>query len=70
MNHLSGLTPFLDEAAEKMPLDQMYQKMTAFESAYDQMVVKGKMVSETIENNLAEKGSVTNVHIFLHRPTR
>jgi hypothetical protein len=61
MNHLSGLTPFLDEAAEKMPLDQMYQKMTAFESAYDQMVVKGKMVSDTIENNLAEKGSITGV---------
>lgn len=64
MNHLSGLTPFLDEAAEKMPLDQMYQKMTAFESAYDQMVVKGKMVSETIENNLAEKGSITGVLLY------
>ena len=61
MNHLGGLTPFLDDAAEKMPLDQMYQKMTAFESAYDQMVVKGKMVSEAIDNNLAEKGSIQGV---------
>lgn len=61
MNHLSGLTPFLDEAADKMPLDQMYLKMNAFENAYDTMVVKGKMVSETIDNNLAEKGSITGV---------
>lgn len=61
MNHLTGLTPFLDEAAEKMPLDLMYTKMAAFEQAYDQMTVKGKMVSEAIDNNLAEKGSVANV---------
>lgn len=61
MNHLSGLTPFLDEAADKMPLDVMYQKMNAFENAYDQMTVKGKMVSEAIDNNLAEKGSVAHV---------
>lgn len=60
MNHLGGITPFLDEAADKMPLDVMYKKMTDFERAYDTMVVKGKMVDETIENNLAEKGSVSN----------
>jgi charged multivesicular body protein 1 len=61
MNHLAGLTPFLDDAAEKMPLDLMYTKMAAFEQSYDQMTVKGKMVSEAIDNNLAEKGSVANV---------
>lgn len=65
MNHLSGLTPFLEEAADKLPLDVMYQKMTAFESAYDTMVVKGKMVSETIENNLAEKGSISSVCLLV-----
>lgn len=65
MNHLSSLTPFLDEAAANLPLDVMYQKMNNFEQAYDTMVVKGKMVSDTIENNLAEKGSVNNVIICI-----
>lgn len=70
MNHLSGLTPFLDEAAANMPLDVMYTKMANFEQAYDTMVVKGKMVSDTIENNLAEKGSITNVIMCITRLTK
>lgn len=61
MNHLSGLTPFLEQTAQEMPLDVMYQKMMNFENAYDQMVIKGKMVDEAIETNMSEKGTVTNV---------
>jgi hypothetical protein len=61
MNHLSSITPFLQQSAEELPLDVMYQKMNNFENAYDQMVIKGKMVDEAIENNMGEKGTVSNV---------
>jgi hypothetical protein len=40
----------------------MYQKMANFENAYDQMVIKGKMVDEAIETNMGEKGTVSNVN--------
>jgi ethanolamine ammonia-lyase large subunit len=61
MNHLSSITPFLQQSAQELPLDVMYQKMANFENAYDQMVIKGKMVDEAIENNMGEKGTVSNV---------
>lgn len=64
MNHLSSITPFLQQSAEELPLDVMYQKMNNFENAYDQMVIKGKMVDEAIENNMGEKGTVSNVSIL------
>lgn len=69
MDHLAGITPFLNDAADKLPLDVMYNKMDNFEKAYDSMVVKGKMVDESIENNLAEKGSISNVRGNLLRLT-
>ena len=61
MNHLGSITPFLEQTANQLPLDVMYQQMDRFENAYDQMVIKGKMVDDTIEHNMSEKGTVSNV---------
>lgn len=61
MNHLNSITPFLMQSAQDLPLDVLYQQMSSFENAYDQMVIKGKMVDEAIESNMGEKGTVSNV---------
>ena len=61
MNHLSTITPFLEQTASQLPLDVIYKQTQDFENAYDQMVIKGKMVDDTIQHNMSEKGTVSNV---------
>lgn len=65
INHLSSITPFLEDTAEKIPLEVMQARMQAFETAYDQMIIKGKMVDDAVEHNLSEKGTVSNVTIWI-----
>ena len=61
VDELARFTPLLNYQAEQMPVEQMYQKMQDFSTAYDNMTVKGKMIDETTEQVLGEKGSTTKV---------
>ena len=61
MEHLNNLTPFLEQQANDMPIDQVYNNMQRFEQAFDSMSIQGKMIDEAVDNNMTDKGTMSNV---------
>ena len=61
VQELDRFTPLLQMQAENMPIEQMYQNLNQFSQAYDNLVVKGQILDNTMENTLAEKGSTASV---------
>jgi charged multivesicular body protein 1 len=67
MNSLNQFTPFLQQASAEMPLEQMFKNMDSFSKAYDDLVVKGHILDNTINNTLGEKGTVSNVDNMMNQ---
>ena len=61
VQELDRFTPLLNMQAENMPIEQMYQNLNQFSNAYDNLVVKGQILDNTMENTLSEKGSTASV---------
>ena len=65
VGELDRFTPLLVAQSEAMPVEQLYAQLQNFGSAYDNLDVKGKMMDETIDNTLGEKGSTVKVDQML-----
>lgn len=67
MDSLGQFTPFLEQASHDMPLEQMYSNMERFSSAYDDLAVKGKIMDETMDKTMGQKGTVSNVDNMMNQ---
>jgi len=65
VQELDKFTPILVMQSETMPVESMYAQLQNFGQAYDNLEVKGKMMDETIDNTLGEKGSTQKVDQML-----
>lgn len=50
-----------------MPLEQMYQNMEAFSTAYDDLAVKGHIMDENMNKVMGDKGTVQNVDNMMNQ---
>ena len=66
MDSLNQFTPFLQEASENMPLEDMYKNMEQFSTAYDDLAVKGKIMDENMDKVMGDKGTVSNVDTMMN----
>lgn len=67
MDSLNGLTPFLEQTAQNMPIEQMYQNLDRFSQAYDNLSVQGHILDEGIEKTMGNKNTVTNVDNMMNQ---
>ena len=67
MQSLNQFTPFLEQASNDMPIEQLYSNMERFSNAYDDLAVKGHIMDETMNNTLADKGTVSNVDNMMNQ---
>jgi len=44
-----------------MPIEQMYMKLENFNTAYDDLTIKGNILDDGMEKTLGEKGGFKNV---------
>ena len=67
MDSLNQFTPFLQQASENMPLEDMYKNMEAFSTAYDDLAVKGHIMDENMNKVMGNKGTVENVDNMMNQ---
>ena len=61
MQDLSKFTPILMQSNQQMSLEQMMHNMQGFTNAYDDLVVKGHIIDQTMDKTLGEKNAMSNV---------
>ena len=61
VDNLSAITPILEMQSMDMPIEQMYMKLENFNSAYDDLTIKGNILDDGMEKTLGEKGGFKNV---------
>ena len=61
VNNLDAITPILEMQSADMPIEQMYMKLENFNSAYDDLTIKGNILDDGMEKTLGEKGGFKNV---------
>jgi len=62
VNNLNSITPILEMQSTNMPIEQMYTKLESFNTAYDDLTIKGNILDQGMEKTLGEKGGYTNVN--------
>ena len=67
MDSLNAITPFLEQQAQDMPVEQLYHNLNRFSEAYDNMAVQGKILDEGIETTMGEKNAMTNVDNMMNQ---
>ena len=60
-NNLDAITPILEMQSLDMPIEQMYMKLEKFNTAYDDLTIKGNILDDGMEKTLGEKGGYKNV---------
>ena len=50
-----------------MPLEKMNHDMKRFSEAYDNLVVKGHIMDEAMENTLGEKGTISDTDNMMNQ---
>ena len=61
VNNLNMITPVLQLQSTEIPLEQMYKQLEGFNTAYDDLSVKGVILDQNMETTLASKGGYKNV---------
>merc|ERR1719231_159082 len=61
VNHLNAISPILEMQSLDMPIEQMYMKLEKFNTAYDDLSIKGNILDDGMEKTLGEKGGYKNV---------
>merc|ERR1712137_880107 len=61
VNNLNAITPILEMQSLDMPIEQMYMKLENFNTAYDDLTIKGNILDDGMEKTLGEKGGYKNV---------
>merc|ERR1711982_321647 len=61
VNNLDAITPILEMQSMDMPIEQMYMKLEKFNTAYDDLTIKGNILDDGMEKTLGEKGGYKNV---------
>merc|ERR1711935_887879 len=61
VNNLDAITPILEMQSADMPIEQMYMKLENFNTAYDDLTIKGNILDDGMEKTLGEKGGYKNV---------
>jgi len=61
VDNLSAITPILEMQSMDMPIEQMYMKLENFNTAYDDLTIKGNILDDGMEKTLGEKGGFKNV---------
>merc|ERR1711939_711510 len=61
INNLDAITPILELQSLDMPIEQMYMKLEKFNTAYDDLTIKGNILDDGMEKTLGEKGGYKNV---------
>ncbi len=65
VGELDKFTPILQMQAESMPIEELYKKMNAFGSAYDNLTVKGRIMDENMDKTLGEANTSGKVDQML-----
>jgi hypothetical protein len=66
VNHLNSITPILELQSTNMPIEQMYNKLECFNTAYDDLTIKGNILDEGMEKTLGEKGGYKSVNNMMN----
>ena len=61
VNHLNSITPILQMESTNMPIEHMYKQLENFNTAYDDLSIKGTILDQGMEKTLGEKGGYKNV---------
>jgi hypothetical protein len=62
VNNLNSITPILEMQSTNMPIEQMYMKLESFNTAYDDLTIKGNILDAGMEKTLGEKGGYKDVN--------
>ena len=61
VNNLDAITPILEMQSADLPIEQMYMKLENFNTAYDDLTIKGNILDDGMEKTLGQKGGYKNV---------
>ena len=62
VDSLDSITPIIQLQSTNIPIEQMYAKLEGFNTAYDDLTIKGNILDQGMDKTLGEKGAYTNVN--------